>query len=137
VRGFLLDTNVVSALRKAEPGNPVRRWRDEHLDDDHWLSVLVVAELDRGVRLVARRDRASGQRLGRWLDSVVTEFSDRILPVSLPVSRRWAALSVPDPLPVVDGLLAATAVEHGLTFVTRNARDVARTGVAVIDPFEG
>ncbi len=134
--GFLLDTNVVSELRKGERADAgLRAWLAGHVDDEFWLSVLVVGELRRGVELLARRDAASAAVLGRWLDETIEEFSDRILPVSLAISQAWARLSVPDPMPVVDGLLAATASEHDLTLLTRNVTDVARTGVAYVNPF--
>ncbi|MDO8390416.1 MAG: type II toxin-antitoxin system VapC family toxin [Actinomycetota bacterium] len=135
--GFLLDTNVVSELRKRDRHDArVRAWFDQHRDDEFWLSVLVVGELARGVQLIARRDAPAAEALRAWLDSVTTEFADRILPVTMPISLRWAALCVPDPLPVIDGLLAATALEHGLTLVTRNVADVARSGVPFVNPFD-
>ena len=134
--GFLLDTNVVSELRKGSRADAgLRAWLAGHIDDDFWLSVLVTGELSRGVELLARRDAASAAVLGRWLDDTIHEFSDRILPVTLGISQVWAGLSVPDPVPVVDGLLAATALEHGLTLVTRNVADVARTSVLFVNPF--
>lgn len=135
--GFLLDTNVVSALRKRDPANKaVVDWFAGHRDDEFWLSALVVGELRRGVELVARRDVDASRVLREWLASVVDDFDDRILPVTTAIAQRWAVLSTPDPLPVIDGLLAATALEHGLTLVTRNVADVARTGVPWVNPFE-
>jgi predicted nucleic acid-binding protein len=134
---YLLDTNVVSELRKQERAHTnVRRWFDDRPNGEVWLSVLVVGELHRGVELVSRRDAESGGVLGAWLDSVLVDYGDRILPVTIGVARRWATLSFPDPVPVIDGLLAATAIEHGLTLVTRNVAHLARTGVALVDPFE-
>jgi predicted nucleic acid-binding protein len=136
VNGYLLDTNVVSELRKRDRvDRAVRQWFDSHSDGEFWLSVLVVGELRRGVELAARRDARTARALRGWLDSVVADFADRVLPIGIAVSERWARISVPDPLPVVDGLLAATALEHDLTLLTRNANDVARTGVALVDPF--
>ena len=134
--GFLLDTNVVSELRRggrADPG--VRRWFEEHAADQLWLSALVVGELRRGVELLRRRDAKAGDVLSAWLDGVTTEFGDRVLPITMEVCERWGVLNVPDPLPVVDGLMAATALEHDLVLVTRNTRDVERTGVQVDNPF--
>ena len=134
--GFLLDTNVVSELRKRERADVnVLRWLDEHAESELWLSVLVVGELRRGVGLIARRDKRAASKLRDWLDATVKDYADRILPITVEICERWALLAVPDPVPVVDGLLAATAIEHDLTLVTRNIADVARTGVSVVNPF--
>lgn len=134
--GYLLDTNVVSELRKGTRADPhVRAWFEEHVAEQLWLSVLVVGELRRGVELLRRRDAQAGAVLSDWLHTVTTGFGDRILPVTIEVSERWAVLNVPDPLPVIDGLLVATAIESDLVLVTRNTADVARTGVAVVNPF--
>ena len=134
--GFLLDTNVVSELRKRERADAnVLRWLDEHAESELWLSVLVVGELRRGVELIARRDKKAAAKLRDWLDATVKDYADRILPITVEICERWALLAVPDPVPVVDGLLAATAIEHDLTLVTRNIADVDRTGVPVVNPF--
>ncbi len=134
--GFLLDTNVVSELRKGTRADAgVLAWFDDHAADQLWLSVLVVGELRRGLELLRRRDPTAGELLSDWLSTVVTDFDDRILAVTTDVCERWAQLNVPDPLPVIDGLLAATALERDLVLVTRNTVDVARTGVAVVNPF--
>jgi predicted nucleic acid-binding protein len=134
--GFLIDTNVVSELRKgARADAGVRAWFDDHRADQLWLSVLVVGELRRGVELLRRRDKQAGTRLSEWLDTVTRDFDDRVIPITIEVAERWAALNVPDPVPIVDGLLAATALERDLVLVTRNTADVERTGVAVVNPF--
>ena len=136
--GFLIDTNVVAELRKGERADAgVRAWFDEYQADQLWLSVLVVGELRRGVELLRRRDTKAGRRLSEWLDTVTHDFDDRIIPVTTEVCERWALLNVPDPVPVIDGLLAATALEWDLVLVTRNTADVERTGVAVVNPFAG
>ena len=136
--GFLIDTNVVSELRKGERADAgVRAWFDEHKADQLWLSVLVVGELRRGVELLRRRDERAGTRLSDWLDTVTHDFDDRVIPITIEVAERWALLNVPDPVPVVDGLLAATALERDLVLVTRNTADVERTGVAALNPFTG
>ena len=137
MKGYLLDTNVVSELRKQERASEnVRTWLHAHRAAEFWLSVLVVGELRRGVELVARRDDAAASALRAWLDSTVHDYADRILPVTLAISERWATLSVPDPIPVIDGLLAATAIEHHLTLATRNVGDVRSTGAEVLNPFD-
>ncbi len=135
--GYLLDTNVISELRKRDrAAESVLTWFDAHTSADLWLSVLTIGELRRGALLVARRDAAAGRTIGSWLESVVADFGDRLLPVTTHIAERWAQLNVPDPVPVVDGLLAATALEHDLVLVTRNAQDVAGTGAVLVNPFE-
>jgi hypothetical protein len=137
VTGYLLDTNVVSELRKHDRSDAhVVRWLTDHGGDEFWLSVLVVGELRRGEAFLRRRDPAAATAIGAWLDATVDEFADRILPITLAIAQRWALLNVPDPVPVVDGLLAATAMEHRITLVTRNVDDVDRTGVNYVNPFD-
>ena len=132
---WLLDTNIVSELRKGERANPgVRAWFAEAADESLFTSVLVVGELRRGIESIRRRDVPSALELERWLAGLTDGFADRILPVDREVAEQWGGLNVPDPVPTVDGLLAATALVHGLTLVTRNTRDVARTGVPLLDP---
>ncbi len=135
--GFLLDTSVVSELRKGNRADAgVRAWFDEHSTDQLWLSVLVIGELRRGVELLRRRDKRAGKRLSDWLATITSEYGDRIIPITTEVCERWAMLDVPDPVPVIDGLLAATALERDLVLVTRNTVDVERTGVALVNPFD-
>lgn len=134
---WLLDTNILAELRKGERGSPaVRRWFRVHAEEEHFTSVLVIGEIRRGIELKRRRDPDSAAHLEAWLGRLELDFASRILPVDLVVAQRWGRLSVPDPLPAVDGLIAATALVHDLTVVSRNVRDLARTGVAVVDPFE-
>ena len=138
MNGFLLDTNVVSELRKATRSDAgVRRWMAAHVTDELWLSVLVIGELRRGVELIRRRDPVAAASLETWLDGLLDQYADRILPLTTRVAERWARITVPDPVPIIDGLLAATAIEHGLILVTRNAGDVASTGVTSLNPFTG
>ena len=132
---WLLDTNIVSELRKGERANPgVRAWFAEAADESLFTSVLVVGELRCGIESIRRRDVPSALALERWLAGLTDGFADRILPVDREVAEQWGSLKVPDPVPTVDGLLAATALVHGLTLVTRNTRDGARTGVLLLDP---
>jgi predicted nucleic acid-binding protein len=133
---WLLDTNVVSELRKGSRADPgVVRWASGR-QDDAWLSVLTVGEIRRGTELVRRRDAVAARYLDVWLEGLLGAFESRILAIDARVAEVWGRLNVPDPLPTVDALLAATALVHGLTFVTRNVKDVAGTGVRVLNPFE-
>lgn len=132
----LIDTNVLSELRKGQRGDPgVRSWFEATADDDLFTSVLVLGEIRRGIELVRRRDEAAALAIEQWLRRLAASFQDRILGVDIAIAQRWGALNVPDPVPTIDGLLAATALEHDLVLVTRNTRDVAATGVQSFDPF--
>jgi toxin FitB len=134
---LLLDTNVVSEMRKGEQANGhFQRWMSHARDQEAYLSVLVVGELWRGIEGRRRRDPRAGDSLERWVINLLRQFEDRILPVSEAIAKCWGSLSAPDRLPVVDGLLAATAIVHDLVLVTRNTQDVARTGVRLLNPFE-
>jgi len=134
---FLLDTNVVSEVRKRRPDPAVRAWFDATPGTELFLSVLVLGEIRQGVERRRRTDPAAAGALDDWLADLHRSFADRVLPVTGEVADRWGSLNVPDPLPAVDGLLAATALVHDLVLVTRNVADVARSGVAVLDPFAG
>src|SRR6187399_2885938 len=133
---YLLDTNVLSELRKGTRGNQrVRGWIESVEDGDLCTSVLVLGELRRGVESLRRRDPAASAVLDQWLLRLTELFSTRILPVNAAVCDLWGRLNVPDPLPTVDGLLAATALAHDLTLVTRNTADVERSGALLLNPF--
>ena len=135
---YLLDTNVLSEIRKGSRANPhVLSWFDATPGHAMYLSVVVLAEVRKGIEGVRRRDPAAADALDRWLAAIRAAHEGRIVPVDEGVADRWGRLNVPDPLPAVDGILAATALVLGMTLVTRNIRDVARTGVPVIDPFVG
>ena len=134
--GFLIDTNVLSELRKGPRADRgVTGWFRSSNGDDMHLSVLTAGELQNGIERLRRRDAQSAVVLEAWLSEVVDTFDDRILPVDLDVARVWATLGVPDPVPVIDGLLAATARCHGLTMVTRNVTHFRTAGVDVLNPF--
>lgn len=134
---FLLDTNVISEIRKRDRAHPnVTRWVAATPVKEIGTSVLVLAEIRRGIELIKRRnDLKQAEALDRWFAQMRTGLGERVLPVDEPIAEAWAIMNVPDPLPFIDSLLAATAKVHGLTLVTRNGDDVARTGVPVIDPF--
>lgn len=134
---YLIDTNVLSELSKRSPNEGVRTWFENVPSEQLWVSVLVLGEIRAGIASRARRDARGAARLAAWLDSLVAEHRSRILVVNRRVADAWGPLNVPDRLPTIDGLLAATAIVHDLTLVTRNVRDVARTGVRVLNPFHG
>jgi predicted nucleic acid-binding protein len=132
---FLLDTDVVSELRKREPDAGVASWFGSARSGDLHLSVLVVGEIRQGIERLARRDRDQAIGYEKWLADLLDLYADRIIPITAEVAEHWGRLNVPDRLPVVDGLLAATALVHDWTLVTRNVTDVRRTGVRLLDPF--
>ena len=136
---FLLDTNVVSELRKVRLGKAdayVAQWADGVDANNLCISTITVQELEIGVLLAERRDPQQGAVLRSWLQlQVLPAFANRILPIDTAVAQRSARLHVPDPRPVRDGLIAATALVHGMTVVTRNAADFIPTGVAVLNPW--
>jgi predicted nucleic acid-binding protein len=134
---FLLDTNVVSELRKLRRADPaVAVWADATTPASMHLSVMTLMELDIGVLRIERRDQPQGALLRRWLETkVVAQFAPRILPIDAAIAQRCAHLHVPDPRPERDALIAATALTHGLTVVTRNTVDFEPMGVAVLNPW--
>jgi predicted nucleic acid-binding protein len=135
---FLLDTNVISELRKPEhrAERAVRSWAGAQYLDALYVSVITIMELEIGVGRVERQDSRQGARLREWLNTRVIEaFEHRILPVDLPVARRSAAFHVPDPRPERDALIAATALVHNLVVVTRNESDFDRLGVRTVNPW--
>ena len=135
---YLVDTNVVSELRKGRRCDPgVASWFAAASSEDLFLSVLTIGEIRKGIESIRRRDARAAEALELWLGDVVAAHADRILPVDEVIAQQWGRFNVPDPLPVLDGLLAATASVHGLTLVTRNVRDVERTGVSCLNPFSG
>jgi len=137
---YILDTNVISELRKIRLGRAdaqVARWADSVAVSDLYLSAISVQELETGVLLIERRDEAQGAILRGWLENqVLPAFAGRILPVDTAVARRSAMLHVPDPRPVRDALIAATALVHSMNIVTRNIKDFSYAGVRLINPWE-
>ena len=133
---YLVDTNVISELRKGQRCNPgVASWFAEVAAGDIYLSALTVGEIRKGIESIRRRDEDRAQTLDAWLGELLESHTDRILPVDEVIAEVWGRFNVPDPLPVLDSLLAATASVHGLTLVTRNLKDVERTGVDCLNPF--
>jgi toxin FitB len=136
---YLLDTNVISELRKVRTGKAdahVAAWADSVEASDLYLSVITLQAIAIGVLLAERRDPVQGAVLRTWLKhQVMPAFDGRVLQVDTAIALRSAQLHVPDPHPVRDGLIAATALVHGMTVVTRNTADFAPTGVAVLNPW--
>ena len=136
---YLLDTNVVSELRKVGAGRAdpkVAQWALSVETASLFVSVITIQELEIGIQLAMRRDSTQGELLRQWMNQhVLPAFEGRVLSVDLAVVQRSAALHVPNPRPVRDGLIAATALVHGLTVVTRNLADFQPCGVTLINPW--
>jgi predicted nucleic acid-binding protein len=136
VNGFLLDTNILSELRKegrCDAG--VRQWFKSVAPAELFMSVLVLGEIRKGIERIRLRDPRSALSLEKWLDSISTEFADRLLPVDERVTDQWGRLGLNQPVPVLDAFLAATALVHDLVVVTRDEDGFRNTGVQVINPF--
>lgn len=133
---YLVDTNVVSELRKRERAAPsVIKWFKAREPRELFMSVLTVGELRHGVERLRVRDPEGAAALDAWVDGVLDRYRDRLLAVDAAVAEHWSRLGVRDPLPDVDGLIAATALVHDFVVVTRNTRHVAPTGARCFDPF--
>jgi len=133
---FLLDTNVISEIRKRDRAHPnVVHWVTRTAVEDIATSVLVLAEIRQGIELKRRSDPEQAESLDRWFLQMRTRLGARVLPIDESVAEAWALLGIPNPLPLIDGLLAATAKVHGLTFVTRIVADFVVAGVPLLDPF--
>lgn len=136
---FLLDTNIISELRRPDKadGNVVA-WANAIPATNFFISVISVLEIELGARLIQRKDAAQGAILRKWIDAqVLVRFEGRILAIDMAVARRCAQLHVPNPRAERDALIAATALVHGLTVVTRNVEDFEPTGVPLLNPWDG
>jgi predicted nucleic acid-binding protein len=138
---YLLDTNVASELRKVGDGKAdanVTKWVGAQDSNDLFISAITILEIEHGILTIQRRDAAQGSRLRGWMDSRVRpEFAERVLPIDDAIATRCAHLRIPDRRNEADALIAATALVHGLTVVTRNVLDFGDTGVIVNDPWQG
>lgn len=133
---FLLDTNVISELRRAKPHGAVVAWLQGAPPEALFLSVVTLAEIQRGIELARESDLAKANQIEQWLDAVTETWS--VLPVTGAISRRWARLQHPKPREAIEDLLiAATALEHDLVLVTRNVKDYTGLGVRWVNPFDG
>jgi predicted nucleic acid-binding protein len=134
-KGYLLDTNVVSEARRPRRDASVVAFLAGEAKVDSYLSVLTIGELRKGVEAKRRLDPAAAERIDAWIGRLEIQYADKTLPVDKPVADMWGRLMADRPRPIVDTMLAATALVHGLTLVTRNTRDVAGTGVNAINPW--
>ncbi|MDA0637975.1 type II toxin-antitoxin system VapC family toxin [Nonomuraea sp. MCN248] len=134
--GYLLDTNIVSEVRKRNGSPPVRAWVDSSLGPTLYLSALSIGEIRWGIELRRKSDPQQALVLERWLATLYASFRDRIVPISPDIAEEWGRLRTQRPLPTADALIAATAKVHGWSVVTRNVKDFDGIGVTVVNPFE-
>ncbi len=134
---YLIDTNVISEVRKGSDCNPrVAAWYGSIEDESIYLSVLVLGEIRKGIERARRKEPAKARALEKWLSTLSRFFAERVLPVDHAVADEWGRMSAKRPVSTVDALLAATAKVHGMTLVTRNTADVADLGANMLNPFE-
>ncbi len=136
MKGYLVDTNILSELRRPKPAPAVVGWISSADPERLFISVLTLGEMRRGVELLRLKDPVAARALHRWMDSTLQEFSERILGIDESVAECWGRLSIREQLPSIDGLLAATASVHDLQVATRNTDDFERSGIACFNPFE-
>lgn len=134
---LLIDTNVISEIRKGQRCNAgVAEWYAGVSEADLFISALVLGEIRKGIEIIrGREDFQQAEMLEAWLGTIVRRFSDRILPIDANVSDVWGRFYAVRNVPVIDGLMAATAIAHDFTFVTRNVSDVQGLGVRLLNPF--
>jgi predicted nucleic acid-binding protein len=137
-RGYLLDTNVISELRKPRPSSSVLEWVGAHSDDPLFISVITVGEIAKGIakRRRAKDGRHAADALQTWLEGLIATYADRIISVDVPIATGWGRLCDAHPQLATDMLLAATALDRGLTVATRNVEHFQIANVSVVNPFE-
>jgi toxin FitB len=133
---YLLDTNVVSELRRRDPNPNVLTWYATVTSAELFLSALTIGEIRLGIERLRRKDGPQAELLEQWLGRLHVTYRDHLIGVDADVAEEWGRLNVPGPVPVIDGLLAASAKVRGWTLVTRNTTDLQRSGVALLNPFE-
>lgn len=134
---FLLDTNVISELRKRRRNDSkVQVWLSSVPSDDLFTSVIVIGEIRRGIEKIRPADPVFASRLELWLHALQSDYQGRLLSITEEIAEFWGTLCPNDPLPEPDGLIAATALYHGMTLVTRNVEHVQRSGVNLLDPWQ-
>jgi predicted nucleic acid-binding protein len=134
---YLLDTNIISEIRKGPRCHPnVAAWYSNLEEESLYLSILVLGEIRKGIEGLRGRDAGKANVLDLWLEQLQISFQSQILPMDIAISKEWGRLSSLHKVPVIDGLLAATAKAHGLVLVTRNTQDFADLGIQLINPFE-
>jgi predicted nucleic acid-binding protein len=133
---YLLDTNVISEIRKRHPDPHVLAWWGTVTSADVFISALTIGEIRLGIERLRRKDSVQAGLLEQWLHGLRAIYQDHIINIDAGIAEEWGHLNVPDPLPVIDGLLAATARAWGLILVTRNVADLARSDVRALNPFD-
>lgn len=134
---FLLDTNILSELRKGTRCNPnVSNWAAKENGQAHYMSVLSLGEIRKGIELLRKKSPTDCIPLEIWMQKLQSDFANCTIAITVEIAERWGELSASRPLPVIDSLLAATAIEHGLTLATRNTKDFEGLGISIVNPFE-
>lgn len=133
---YLLDTNAVSEPKRKRPDPRAAAWLRGVDQADLYVSVLSLGEIESGIAKLARKDPQAAAMFDEWARVIRADFANRIVAVDLEIASVWGRISAPHSLPIVDALLAATAMVHGMTLVTRNVRDIADTGVTILNPWE-
>jgi predicted nucleic acid-binding protein len=136
--GFLLDTNILSEVRKGKrKSDPcLWHWWEKVRGEDHYVSVLVLGEIRKGIDRFAIRDSRQARVLERWIHELKTIYHSRVIGIDPEIADRWGRMQAIRPVPAIDGLIAATASAHDLVLATRNERDFSGLGIVVVNPFK-